>query len=74
MDTLLQFSEGMPRYEGQHTKYLTPPTILGQTTPIDTLALKEHSTLIYVYQEPTTNETAFHPVQADQHCHRYFIR
>ena len=70
MDTLIQFSEGQPRYEGEGSKYLIPPNILGQTKPIDMLPLKEHSTLMYVYQDPATNETAFHPVQADQHCHR----
>ena len=70
MDMLIQSSEGLPRYEGQNPIYVNPPQIDGQDKPINVLPLKEHSSLIYIYQKPTTNETFFHPVQADQHCHR----
>ena len=69
MDVFIQFSEGDPG----SPVYVNDPTILGQTKPIEVLPLPEHSALIYIYQDPATNETAFHPVQADQHCHRYGI-
>ena len=63
----IQHSKGNPA----SPEYVDTPSILGQTSPIDTLKLPEHSSLIYIYHDSSTNETAFHPVQADQHCHRY---
>ena len=63
----IQFSEGDPA----SPVYVNAPTILGRSKPIEILPLPEHSSLIHIYQDPTTKETAFHPVQADQHCHRY---
>ena len=69
MDMFIQHSQDTGRANAQ-TKYVSNPNLLGQTQPISILPLKEHSTLIYIYQDPATNETAFHPVQADQQCHR----
>ena len=68
MDMFIQFSEGSSPL-GQSV-YVENPTLLGQANPIDIVPLKEHSTLVYIYQDNTTYETAFHPVQADQQCHR----
>ena len=53
---------------------VSPPAILGVASPSATIKLPEHSSLIHVYQNPTTYETAFHPVQAHQHCHRYMLK
>ena len=66
MDILIQNSVGSM----VDPLYVETPTILEQSNPIGVLPLKEHSTLMYIYQNPNTNETAFHPVQADQYCHR----
>ena len=69
MDMFIQHSRDTGR-SSTLAKYAPNPNLLGQTNPIGILPLKEHSTLIYIYQDPSTNETAFHPVQADQQCHR----
>ena len=69
IDMFRQFSQGDNQDWGKSV-YVPNPNLLGQSIPIGILPLKEHATLVYIYQDPTTNETAFHPVQADQHCHR----
>ena len=69
IDMFRQFSQGDNQDSGKAV-YVQDPDLLGQSDPISILPLKEHATLVYIYQDPTTNETAFHPVQADQHCHR----
>ena len=69
IDMFRQFSQGDNQDSGKSV-YVPDPDLLGQSDPIGILPLKEHATLVYIYQDPTTNETAFHPVQADQHCHR----
>ena len=68
IDMFIQFSKGSSPIS--QSIYVENPTLLGQATPVDIVPLKEHSTLVYIYQNPTTNETAFHPIQADQQCHR----
>ena len=65
----IQHSQGKP--DQAQSVYVPNPNLLGQTDPIGVLPLKEHSTLIFIYQDPFTYETAFHPVQAYQQCHRY---
>ena len=69
IDMLIQHSRGTP----SSPQYVNVPNIIGQDTPIAILPLPEHSTLVYIYHDPSTKETAFHPVQADQHCHRFEI-
>ena len=50
MDMFIQHSQDTGRADAQ-TKYVSNPNLLGQTEPISILPLKEHSTLIYIYQD-----------------------
>ena len=68
---MIQHSDGKKNniFHGKRS-LVAPPTILGQSTPIAEVQLPEQSSIIYVYQDPQSHETAYHPVQAHQHCNR----
>ena len=66
MDILIQNSVGSM----SNPVYVDPPTILQQPNPITITQIEEHATLMYIYHNPNSRETAYHPVQADQLCHR----
>jgi hypothetical protein len=58
-------------------KHGAPPAMpepwhFGTTGQID-VQMKEHFTYLRVYENPTTQETVYQPVTADQHCFRYTI-
>ena len=66
MDILIQNSVGSM----WAPVYVQTPPIFQQSKPIAILPLKEHAALMYIYQDTNTYETAFHPIQSDQYCHR----